>query len=540
MATIDEDFGMQEPGDKSWGAFMPGLIQQEGWPGKDAPPAPAAPEAPAPIMPTAAAPKSALTGAPAGFPKLPDPALAQLQARHDRREKDADALLPIIQQRYEGIGQGYKEMQEGQSALKTLLQNTQQRLSGAFAPASKAERLSGVLGAVASAKPGSGFGGAAGAGALVGSQQMKEGRELNIAKEQLMAKYGIDAVQADQMARQYGIAGQTAGLQGLQARFNADESAADRTSAQIAAQSTKNMNQPVVNINGVPAVNNTLLDAKAKLAEMQQRGRNTANNAALTPEVIDLEATIARANGGKLDYAFTRSNPLAGPAIMARAAEMERQEGNEPQAIVYEGQATKARQAAANSWNSSSPTSGGTMIRRLGVTINHMQVLRQYLQALQNGDVSTINRAKMAVQKELNLSSVPATVDALTPILSNEMTAAINSRGGTGHERDAATDALGKSRDYGVQADILGGETKLLAGQLGGLKTQYEASNMSQVLGPFRGRVDSKILRDATLAAAIGEAPDTSPVHVHTPEEAAMYSPGTPLILPDGTTRYAK
>lgn len=540
MAAIDEDFGVQEPGDKSWDAFHSGLKDDSNWVPPQNAPAHPAPEVPAPVVPTAAASKSALTGAPAGYPKLPDPALEQLQARHDRREKDAEALLPVLQQHYAGIQQGYKEMQEGQSPLKALLQNTQKRLEGAFAPASKAERLAGVLGAVASAKPGSGFGGAAGAGALAGAQQMKEGREQNIVKEQLKAKYGIDEIQADQMARQYGIAGQTAGLQGLQARYNAAESAADRTSAQIAAQSTKNMNQPVVNINGVPSVNNTLLAAKAQTAGAIQASKNTANNMALTPDVIDLEADLFRKNGGKLDYAFARSNPMAGAAVIARAAEKERAEGNEPGAIFFEGQANKARQAAASNWNSPAASSGGTMVRRLGVTIGHFNVLGQYLTALNNGDQSTANRLKLAIQKEFNLSSVPATVEGMAPIIANEMTVSINSRGGTGHERDAAVDALSKNRAYQTQMDVLGGETKLLAGQLGGLKTQFDASGMPKILGDFRGRIDTKILRDPVLAAAIGESPETGPVHVHTPEEAATYPPGTPLILPDGRQMWAK
>lgn len=88
--------------------------------------------------------------------------------------------------------------------------------------------------------------------------------------------------------------------------------------------------------------------------------------------------------------------------------------------------------------------------------------------------------------------------------------------------------------------DALEGEKKLLAGQLGGLKTQYEASGMTPVLGPFRSRIDPKLLRDPVLAAAMGEPPQTGPVHVATPEEAAQYPSGTPLILPDGRQVFAK
>lgn len=476
-------------------------------------------------------------------PQQPPPAvgIGAMQARAQQRDAQIAALQPEIARRYGAIQQGYQGESENASALKQLLIDTRQRLSTAYAPPSTGERVSNILGAFATARPGGGFGNAAGAGALAGAQQQAQMRKDAVSKEELMAKYGIEANQADQMAKQYSVQAAQAGMQPLMTQYNSAESAADRLAQQTAAEANKERNAPVnVNVNGQPQVNSTLIDAKAQLAKAQQVAKNAANSSALTPEVIDAEATIARSNGGKLDYAFVRSNPLAGPAVVQRMADQERELGNQNQSIVYEGMAKHAQQNAAANWDSPAASSGGTVVRRLGVAISHMQVLGRYLQALDNGDSTTANKMKLGIQKEFNLSTVPSTVEALAPILSNEVVNSINARGGTGAERDEGTHALGEAKAYSTQKAILEGETRLLAGQLGGLKTQYDASNMSNVLGPFRTRVDAKILRDPILAASIGEAPETGPVHVMTPEEAALYPSGTPIIRPDGQTAWVK
>lgn len=101
--------------------------------------------------------------------------------------------------------QGAAFQQQGQdySALKDLLLKTQQSLGNQQFGPSKQEQALRTLGAIAGEKPGlQGMAGVGAAAAGTAAQGMQETREGEIAKQQLMAKYGIDAQQAGMMAHQ--------------------------------------------------------------------------------------------------------------------------------------------------------------------------------------------------------------------------------------------------------------------------------------------------------------------------------------------------
>lgn len=400
--------------------------------------APAAPAARPPVMPT--------TGAP------------ELLNRLSAREKEIEALTPQLDQRWGAVQQGYTGLQEGQSALKALLQNTSKRLEGAFAPASTTERLSGILGAVATARPGGGFGNAAGMGALAGEQQMKEGRALNIEKEQLMAKYGIDAVQADQMARQYGIQGQMAGLQGLQSRLQNAESGADRMSS---AYATSQMNSNKYD----PAL-------QAQLAYGKENMKNQADMAMLG---------AASQQGGApdpLSKAYA-SYQVAFPSPPSRATPIQKMmyDMSLNKVLAVNPQFQQGNIKIANDVRTKFDVGSaqGDKVRFINNVMGHMKTYDEINQAMDKGDVPGANMIALKFGQAFGHPEL-TNAEAVQGFLGDELVNSIVPRGGTGAEREQSEARIRASLAPQQWNGVKDTYNSLLATQLGDLERQFRSS----------------------------------------------------------------
>lgn len=123
----------------------------------------------------------------------------QIQFQEGRLQQGSDLANAGFAQQ----GKAFQQQGEDYSALKDLLLRTQQSLGSLQYGPSKQEQALRTLGAIAGEKPSlQGMAGVGAAGAGAAAQGMQETREGEIAKQQLMAKYGIDAEQAGMMAHQ--------------------------------------------------------------------------------------------------------------------------------------------------------------------------------------------------------------------------------------------------------------------------------------------------------------------------------------------------
>jgi hypothetical protein len=115
----------------------------------------------------------------------------------------------------------------------------------------------------------------------------------------------------------------------------------------------------------------------------------------------------------------------------------------------------------------------GQSIQSLNSTISHMDLMKRYVTALNNGDVQTINSLKNAISAEFG-GTAPTNAQAVAEILGPEMAKAVLPNGGTGPEREGFQKTLQQKAAQGQLLGVLDTYQGLMAGQLLSLKKRYE------------------------------------------------------------------
>lgn len=115
----------------------------------------------------------------------------------------------------------------------------------------------------------------------------------------------------------------------------------------------------------------------------------------------------------------------------------------------------------------------GNAVRFVNVAIQHLDVVEHLADALQNNDVQLLNRARNEWRTQFG-SDLPTNLETVAQIVGQEVVKAVVTGGGTGRERDETQNNWNviKSADQLKGATI--GTRALLAGQLSGLRNQYE------------------------------------------------------------------
>lgn len=111
-------------------------------------------------------------------------------------------------------------------------------------------------------------------------------------------------------------------------------------------------------------------------------------------------------------------------------------------------------------------------IQSLNSTISHMDLMKKYVAALNNGDIQTVNALKNAVSAEFG-GTAPTNAQAVAEILGPEMAKAVLPNGGTGPEREGFVNTLKLKASQGQLLGTLNTYQGLMAGQLLSLKKRY-------------------------------------------------------------------
>lgn len=115
----------------------------------------------------------------------------------------------------------------------------------------------------------------------------------------------------------------------------------------------------------------------------------------------------------------------------------------------------------------------GQSVQSLNSTISHMDLMKQYVTALNNGDIQTVNALKNAIKTEFG-GTAPTNAMAVAEILGPEMAKAVLPNGGTGPEREGFVDTLKTKAAQGQLVGVLDTYQGLMSGQLLSLKKRYE------------------------------------------------------------------
>jgi hypothetical protein len=179
----------------------------------------------------------------------------------------------------------------------------------------------------------------------------------------------------------------------------------------------------------------------------------------------------------------------------------------------------------------------GDITRSMNVGIQHLDSIDELGQALKNGDQRTVNSVANRVKEEFGVAA-PITFDAAKQIVADEIVKAIVGYSGAVNDRESMQKKLSEANSPEQLLAVTKEFRTLMAGQLRGLKKQYEdATGFTK--GPFA--FDSKLLpatkRELGFVEGEGGAKQTSApppppgphatVFTVTPEQAKSLPPGT-------------
>ena len=169
----------------------------------------------------------------------------------------------------------------------------------------------------------------------------------------------------------------------------------------------------------------------------------------------------------------------------------------------------------------------GRNIRSFDVAADHLDTLKKYVEALNAGHNSSsplLNDIRNRWLKATG-NALPTNVEAIGPVVGAEVTKAIIGSNNALADREELRLPLKASNSLPQILESIGGYQDLMAGQMRGLKKQYEDTTQQK---DFNKRISPNT---RYLMASHGP-----PVRVASPADAAKLEPGTKLILPDGSS----
>lgn len=202
-----------------------------------------------------------------------------------------------------------------------------------------------------------------------------------------------------------------------------------------------------------------------------------------TGEATNLEGTAAYHPEGatKIGTDTARSGPVM--ILQQFKKDFEAANGRPPNAneLTQQVMNVGAKTGAAKSFATGT---NGNQVRFLNVAVSHLELVRQYAEALHNGDVQAINRLGNMWKQEFG-SPAPTNLNAVAQTAGQEVTKAVVAGGGGEAERQAAGKRFA---DYQSPAQFNGAidaSVGLLGGQLKGLEHQYEKTTGMSDFGDF-------------------------------------------------------
>ena len=127
--------------------------------------------------------------------------------------------------------------------------------------------------------------------------------------------------------------------------------------------------------------------------------------------------------------------------------------------------------------------SQGDKVRFLDTGVQHLNVLDQAADALNNNDPKAFNALGNVINRQFGVAA-PNTFDGLKQIVATEVEKSIAGGIGSSADREHLMDSLNSANSPQQLKDMLNGYRSLMAGQLSGLQQQYEQSTGFKT-GPF-------------------------------------------------------
>lgn len=208
----------------------------------------------------------------------------------------------------------------------------------------------------------------------------------------------------------------------------------------------------------------TKVDAPSATTINMQGGTNTDKlsdkGLALYEEMVQAGKTVPKSKRGEVDYKLL--NDMASKEV-----------GGAGSGSITAGQQDyKTNQSILTDFGKGQ---AGKTVRSFNVSIDHLATLGELADALHNGDIKAINKLSNTVSSQTG-HVAPDNFDAAKQIVGDEIVKGIVGAGGGTADREKAAASIDSAKSPEQLKGVITTYKKLMAGQLEGLKTQYETT----------------------------------------------------------------
>jgi len=197
----------------------------------------------------------------------------------------------------------------------------------------------------------------------------------------------------------------------------------------------------------------------------------------------------------------------------------------------YQAEEYGSRVSAYKSFSSGKQ---GDQVRSFNVGISHLHTAQELADALGNTDTRILNRIANKWAEETG-SEAPTNLDTAKEVIKGEIVKAVSGAGGGVADREKALAGIDKASSPAQLKGAIETAQKLMGGQLGGLKRQYEQST---------GRKDFERLLSEDSKPYLNTKEGTGnsntgkgPVKINSDDDYSKLPSGAEFIGPDGVHR---
>jgi hypothetical protein len=207
---------------------------------------------------------------------------------------------------------------------------------------------------------------------------------------------------------------------------------------------------------------------------MQDQGNNnhTYRYNIATGKSTEMDTQTPYAPSGASTKMGTSGQPRSAPAMAVKKF-MEEHPDATADDIANFGAAYGAKVKTARDFATGQQGNG---VKAIQTVLQHFDVVQQAADALGSTDIQVQNRARQFWQKQFG-SPLPTNFSALKQIVGSEIIKAVVAGGGGVTERAEAETYLSNWNSPAQTAGVLGEYEQLMAGQLNGLRMQYESGS---------------------------------------------------------------
>lgn len=206
-------------------------------------------------------------------------------------------------------------------------------------------------------------------------------------------------------------------------------------------------------VNGMKAQAARYYDQASQTADPDEKARMVARGDAITEAVKKSAATQPRSAPAMAVQKYMQEHPDASSDDISKFA------------ATYQERVKAARDFGTGPL--------GNSARSLNTAVQHLDTARQAAEALNNGDVTALNKMRNAWKQQFG-SDLPTNFDAIRQIVGQEVVKSIVPGGGGVGEREEAKNILSRANSPEQMSGAIAQIQKLMVGQLNSLRQQYQ------------------------------------------------------------------